>query len=219
MFEKKVIQPSLSAWASPIVLVPKKDGTQRFCVDYQRVNAITKKDVYPLPRIDDILDTLSGMKYFSTLDLCSGYRQIQLHPDTREESAFTTHLGLYEFTTMPFELCNISKIVANGTCWIGRRILFVYLDDILICSKSFEEHRQHLQQIFERLRKAGLTLNPKKCSFLQEQVIYLGHIISSNGISPDPSKTQKVRDYSAPTDVKNQFAQAEVNFSTCFELP
>ena len=206
MLEKKVIQPSSSAWASPIVLVPKKDGTQRFCVDYRRVNAVTKKDVYPLPRIDDILDTLSGTKYFSTLDLCSGYWQIQLDPDTREKSAFTTHSGLYEFTRMPFGLCNapatFQRLLQTVLSGLEGKFCFVYLDDILICSKSFEEHLQHLQQIFERLRKAGLTLKPKKCSFLRKQVIYLGHVISSSGISPDPSKTQKVRDYPEPTDVK-----------------
>ena len=206
MLEKKVIQPSSSAWASPIVLVPKKDGTQRFCVDYRRVNAVTKKDVYPLPRIDDILDTLSGTKYFSTLDLYSGYWQIQLDPETREKSAFTTHSGLYEFTRMPFGLCNapatFQRLLQTVLAGLEGKFCFVYIDDILVCSKSFEEHLQHLQQIFERLRKAGLTLKPKKCSFLQSQVIYLGHVISSDGISPDPSKIQRVRDYPIPTDVK-----------------
>ena len=206
MLEKQVIQPSSSAWASPIVLVPKKDGTQRFCVDYRRLNAVTKKDVYPLPRIDDILDTLSGTKYFSTLDLCSGYWQIQLHPKVREKSAFTTHTGLYEFTRMPFGLCNapatFQRLLQTVLSGLEGKFCFVYIDDILVCSKSFEEHLQHLQEIFERLRKANLTLKPKKCSFLQRQVAYLGHVISSDGISPDPSKIQKVRDYPVPTDVK-----------------
>ena len=171
VLEKKVIQPSSSAWVSPIVLVPKKDGTQHFCVDYRRVNAVTKKDVYPLSRIDDILDTLSGTKYFSTLDLCSGYWQIQLDP---EKSAFTTHSGLCEFTRMPFRLYNapatFQRLLQTVLSGLEGKFCFVYLDDILICSKSFKEHLQHLQQIFERLRKTDLTLKPKKCSFLRKQV-------------------------------------------------
>ena len=105
MQQRGVIQPSASAWASPIVIVPKKDGSH-FCVDIRRVNAVTKKDVYPLQRIDDILDTLSGAQYLSTLDLSSGYWQIELDPSTRDKTAFTSHCGLYEFTRMPFGLCN-----------------------------------------------------------------------------------------------------------------
>ena len=151
-------------------------------------------------------DTLSGTKYFSTLDLCSGYWQILLDPETREKSAFTTHSGLYEFTIMPFGLCNapatFQRLLQTVLAGLEGKFCFVYIDDILVCSKSFEEHLQHLQQIFEWLRKAGLTLKPKKLSFLQSQVIYLGHVISSDGISPDPSKIQRVRDYPIPTDVK-----------------
>ena len=106
MRKKGIIQPSVSAWASPIVLVPKKDDTLRFCVDYRKVNAVTKKDVYPLPRIDDILDTLGKSRYFTTLDLASGFWQIEMDPATREKSAFTTHCGLFEFNRMPFGMCN-----------------------------------------------------------------------------------------------------------------
>ena len=171
---------------------------------YRRVNAITKKDVYPLPRIDDILDTLGQARYFSTLDLASGYWQIEMDPATKDKSAFTTHAGPFEFERMPFGLCNapatfqrLMQAVLAGMEW---DLCFVYLDDILVCSKIFEEHLDHLQQVFDRLRKARLTLNPKKCSFLHDQVIYLGHVISSKGIAPDPSKTQKVKDFPVPTD-------------------
>ena len=132
-----MVQPSASAWASPIVIAPKKDGTSRFCVDYRRVNAVTKKDVYPLPRIDDILDTLGGAQYFSTLDLSSGYWQI-------DKSAFISHCGLYEFTHMPFALCNapttfqrLMQVVLSG---VEGKSCFVYLDDTLVCSKMFNEH-------------------------------------------------------------------------------
>ena len=200
-----VMQPSASAWASPIVIVPKKDGTSRFCVDFRRVNAVTKKDVYPLPRIDDILDTLGGAQYFSTLDLSSGYWQIELDPVTRDKTAFTSHYGLYEFIRMPFGLCNapatfqrLMQVVLRG---IEGKFCFVYIDDILVCSKTFEEHLKHLEQVFERLNKAGLTLKPKKCCFLRKEVLYLGHVISGKDIAPDPAKTQKIHGYPVPTDL------------------
>ena len=205
MLKQGVIRPSTSAWASPVVLVPKKDGEVRFCVDYRRVNAITKKDVYPLPRIDDILDTLSQARYFSTLDLALGYWQIEMDPATKEKSAFTTHAGLYEFERMPFGLCNapatfqrFMQAVLIGLEW---KCCFVYIDDILVCSETLEEHLEHLQQVFTRLRMAGLTLKPRKCSFLKDEVLYLGHVIAKGGILPDPAKTQKVKDFPVPTDV------------------
>ena len=135
MLQQGVIKPSSSAWASPVVLVPKKDGTLRFCVDYRRLNAVTKKDVYPLPRIDDILDTLSEAKYFSTLDLASGYWQIEMDPATKDKSAFTTHAGFYELERMPFGLCNapatfqsLMQTVLHGLEW---KSCFVYIDGIL----------------------------------------------------------------------------------------
>ena len=141
MLEKGVIQPSASAWASPIVLVPKRDGSLRFCVDYRKVNAVMKKNVYPLPRIDDILDTLSEARYFSRLDLASGFWQIEMDPATREKSAFVTYHGLHEFVRMPFGLCNtpatfqwLMQVVLAGQEW---KYCFVYLDNILVCSKTF----------------------------------------------------------------------------------
>ena len=199
-----VIQPSVSPWASPIVLVPKKDGSTRFCVDYRRLNAITRKDVYPLPRIDDILDTLGQSKYFSTLDLSAGYWQIELDPKSKEKSAFTTHCGLFEFNRMPFGLCNapatFQRLMQSVLAGLEGRICFVYIDDILVCSRTFEEHLSHLKQVFDRLRQAHLKLKPKKCVFLKPRVHYLGHVISRDGISPDPAKTDKIRRYPEPTD-------------------
>ena len=205
MLKQQVVQPSSSAWASPVVLVPKKDGNLRFCVDYRKVNAVTKKDVYPLPRVDDILDTLGKAKYFSTLDLASGYWQIEMDPATREKSAFTTHCGLFEFLRMPFGLCNspatfqrLMQTILAGLEW---KSCYVYIDDILVFSKTWEEHLAHLQEVFDRLHKAGLTLKPIKCSFLRESVPFLGHIISQRGIQPDPAKISKVKDFPVPTDV------------------
>ena len=207
MEEQGIVKPSASLWSSPIVLVPKKDGTTRFCIDYRRLNAITKKDVYPLPRVDDILDTLGGCKYFSTLDLSSGYWQIEMDSESAEKTAFSTHCSLFEFMRMPFGLCNgpatfqrLMEIVLAGLEW---KCCVVYVDDILVCSKTLEEHKEHLQQVFQRLRQAGLRLKPSKCSFLCREVVFLGHVISVSGVSPDPAKTEKVRDYPVPVDVSS----------------
>ena len=205
MEEQGVVQPSISPWASPVVLVPKKDGSQRFCVDYRRLNALTKRDVYRLPRIDDILDTAGGAKYFSTLDLASGYWQVELDQSAREKSAFTTHRGLFEFTRMPFGLCNapatfqrLMQVILTG---LEGKSCFVYLDDILVVSSTFEDHLSHLAELFERLRRAGLRLKPKKCLLLRKEVPYLGHVMTTSGIRPDPAKIETVKNFLTPTDV------------------
>ena len=164
-----VVRPSSSPWASPVVLVPKKDRTARFCIDYRRLNAISRKDVYPLPRIEDILSTLGEAKYFSTLDLATRFWQIELDESSRCKSAFTTHRGLFEFVHMPFGLCNapatfqrLMQVVLAGLEWNS---CFVYIDYILVASRSFEDHLTHLKEMFDRLQKAGLRLKLKKCSF------------------------------------------------------
>ena len=205
MQKQGIVQPSKSPWASPVVLVPKKDGSLRFCVDYRKLNSITRKDVYPLPRVDDIFDTLNGARYFTSLDLASGYWQVELDEHAREKSAFTTYHGLYEFVRMPFGLCNapatfqrVMQAVLAGLTW---QSCFVYLDDILIASKTFGEHIRSISEVFARLRAAGLRLKPKKCLFLREEVPYLGHLISALGIRPDPSKTEKVKTFPTPCDV------------------
>ena len=200
-----IVRPSRSPSASAIVLVPKKDGSLRFCVDFRKLNSITKKDVYPLPRVEDILDTLGEAKYFSSLDLASGYWQVELDEDACAKSAFTTHHGLFEFTRMPFGLCNAPatfqramQAVLSGLEWNS---CFVYLDDILIASRTLEEHLRHMKEVFGRLRDAGLRLKPKKCLLLRDQVPYLGHVISAEGIRPDPAKTDKVKCFPVPHDV------------------
>ena len=200
MQDQGVIRPSLSPWASPVVLVPKKDI--RFCMDYRRLNAITKKDVYPLPRIDDILDALGKTGYFSSLDLAQGYWQVELDEESQQKSAFTTHRGLFEFTCVPFGLCNapatFQRLMTQILADLEWGICFVYLDDILVTSKTFEEH---LRRVFDQLRQAGLHLKPRKCLLLREKVPYLGHVVSKAGIRPDPAKIEQVQMYPVPTDI------------------
>ena len=188
MLSKNIISPSQSPWASPIVLVAKKDGSTRFCVDYRRLNAVTRKDVYPLPRIDDSLDTLTGSRWFSTLDMRNGYWQVEVVPEHRTKTAFCTQEGLFEFNVMPFGLCSASATfqrlmdsVLAGLQWSA---CLVYIDDIIIMGKTFNDHMRNLQAVFERLRQAGLKLHPGKCQFLQQEVYFLDHVVY--GLLPDP---------------------------------
>ena len=206
MEEKGVIEPSTSPWASPIVLCKKKDGTVRFCIDYRKLNTITEKDAYPLPRIEDNLDALKGACWFSTLDLASGYWQVQMEEESKERTAFCTKYGLYQFNVMPFGLCNapgtferLMETVLRGMQW-ERAVL--YLDDIIIFSSSITEQMDRLAEVFERLKKANLTLKPSKCHFFQRRVEFLGHIVDQHGIHTDPKKIEAISTWSIPTRVK-----------------
>ena len=205
MLRDNVIKPSRSPWASPIVLVAKKDGSTRFCVDYRKLNAVTKKDVYLLPRIDDTLDLLAANKLFSTLDLASGYWQIRMDDSAKEKTAFTTHVGLYEFAVMPFGLCNapatFQRLMETVLCGLVGKVCLVYLDDVLVLGKTIDEHLQNLETVWQRLRQAGLRLKPSKCHLLREEVEYLGYRVSANGISTDPRKVTAVQSYPVLSDV------------------
>jgi len=202
-----VVTPSCSPWSSPVVLVPKKDGKGfRFCVDYRKINQITKKDVYPLPRIEDALDNLSGASYFSMLDLLSGFYQIEVDANDREKTAFITPDGLYEFVRMPMGMCNspatfqrLMDSVFMGMKWT---MMLVYLDDVVVYGSTFEEMLRRLELVFQKLKEANLTVKASKCRFGERSLKYLGHVISSEGISVDSDKISSVVKFKIPSNVK-----------------
>ena len=203
MMSQDVIQPSSSPWASPVVLVKKKNGSIRFCIDYRKFNAVTRKDAYPLPRVDDTLDTLAGSKWFSTVDMLSGYWQVEVDDKDREKTAFCTYEGLYEFKVMPFGLCNapatfqrLMDMILAGLQWSQ---CLVYLDDVIVVGRCFDEHLKNLRHVFDRFREAGLKLKPAKCVFCCKEVSFLGHIVSADGITTDPVKTEKVKSWPLPS--------------------
>lgn len=207
MLNRGVIKPSQSPWASPIVLVKKKDGSTRFCVDYRKLNAVTVRDAYPLPRIDDSIDCLSGSKWFSTLDLSSGYWQVGMKEEDKPKTAFVTRSGLFHFEVMSFGLTNapstferLMELVLAGLQW---KLCLLYLDDIIIFAPDFSEHIQRLQRVFDCLREANLRLKPKKCELFKKQVLYLGHVVSEDGVSTDPEKVTRVQNWATPTSAKD----------------
>ncbi|MCG8076676.1 MAG: reverse transcriptase family protein [Candidatus Thiodiazotropha taylori] len=205
MLQDKIIQPSKSPWASCIVMVMKKDGSNRFCVDYRKLNDVTVKDSYPLPRIDESLDQLAGSKWFSCLDLNAGYWQVETDPQDREKTAFTSRKGLFEFNVMPYGLCNapatferLMESVLAGLHW---QICLIYLDDVIVTGKTFQDMVNNLSQVFERFQQAGLKLKPRKCNIFAKQVEFLGHVISEAGIKTDPKKTDCVKKWPSPKNV------------------
>ena len=204
--EAGVIQPSSSAWSSPIVMVRKKTGDIRVCIDYRKLNERTIKDAYPLPRIDMCLDCLSSAKIFSTIDLQSAYMQLEVAEDDRHKTAFITKHGLFEYLVMPFGLCNAPstfqrcmEMVFRGLQW---NILLVYLDDIIVMASNFEEHIERLEEVFRRLSDAGLKMKPSKCELIKDEVLFLGHVVSQEGIKPNPKTIETVLSWKQPTNVK-----------------
>lgn len=206
MLDSGVVRESSSPWAAPVVLARKKDGSWRFCVDYRKLNAVTHKDSFPLPRIEESLTSLSKSEWYSTLDLASGYWQVEVATEDQEKTAFTTPFGLYQFDRMPFGLCNAPATFQRlmQRC-LGAQVydhLLIYLDDVIVYSPNFAAHLQHLEQVFARLDGHGLKLQPRKCHLFQKKVAYLGHIVSSQGVATDPDKAAVVRDWAPPITVK-----------------
>ena len=210
MLEAGVIRPSCSPWASPVLLVdkPVENGKRqyRFCVDFRKLNKVTKKNSAPLPNINDVLDSLQGSKVFSSLDLKSGYWQVPIREGDQEKTAFITHLGLFEFTKVAFGLCNApSAFVTLMNAALGDiqyKYVLAYLDDLIIHSKTLEEHIVHLQEVFKRLEAAGLMLKPSKCRYLCPVLPFLGHIISADGVRVCPDKVAAIANLEPPETVK-----------------
>lgn len=206
MLENKVIRPSYSPFSSPITVVTKKDGTPRVCVDFRRLNSRTKKDAKSIPRIDETLDSLSGSRYFTSLDLMSGYWQTAMDEGSKELTAFTAGpLGFYEFNRMPFGLCNAGATFQRMMERVLQPLInidcLVYIDDIVVYSKDIDLHLIKLSRVLSKLIEHGLRLKPKKCAFMKREITFLGHSVSSEGISKDPSKVEAIRDWARPTSV------------------
>ena len=205
LLKSGVVEESNSAWASPIVVVTKNDGSNRICVDYRKLNARTKFDAYPMPRIDEMLDTIGRATYLTTIDLAKGYWQVPMEPGDREKTAFTSPLGLLQFTVMPFGLSGapatfqrLMDNVLRGT----EEYAGVYLDDVIVHSDSWKEHLTQVAEILERLRRAGLTIKLKKCSFGVAECAYLGHQIGRGGVRPAEGKVAAVQEMRTPRTKK-----------------
>ena len=203
--DQGIIWKSKSPFSAPIVLVPKRDGSIRLCIDYRRINEVTKKDVYPIPRIDEMLDALNKSKYYTVLDMCQGYHQVPVKESDKEKTAFSYFGGHFEFNFMPFGLCNsaptfqrLMDTLLSGLLWNS---CLVYIDDVIIFSETFEEHVNRLESVFTRFQESGLKLKAKKCFFAKREVTFLGHCVNEHGISPDKEKVSAIKNFPKPNNV------------------
>jgi hypothetical protein len=205
LLDKGYIRPSASPWGCPALFMKKKDNSLRLCVDYRPLNAVTIKNKYPLPRIDILFDQLAGAKVFSKIDLHSSYHQIKIRSSDIPKTAFSTRYGLYEYLVMSFGLTNAPAyfMYLMNSVFMQEldKFVVVFIDDILIYSKNLEDHAKHLHVVLQKLRDHHLYAKFSKCEFWLDTVKFLGHTISSNGISVDPSKVQEVMDWKPPTSV------------------
>ena len=200
--EKGWIRPSNSPFGSPVLFVRKKNGELRMCVDYRELNKITRRNRYPLPRIDEMFDALYGATVFSSLDLKSGYNQLRIREGDEYKTAFLTRYGLFEFMVLPFGLCNAPATFMSLMNDILRpyldRFVLVYLDDILVYSRNEQEHEEHLQKLLDKLQQHHLFLNAAKCQIAREETTFLGHRVTAKGVSPDPAKVEGVKNWPEP---------------------
>ena len=201
LLNQGIIRPSTSPWAAPIVLVPKKDNTKRMCVDYRKLNAVTVNDPYPLPNIEQLIANLGSSCYITTLDLTKGYHQVPVRKEHMEKTAFITPYGKYEYLTMPFGLVTAPSTfqrlmdqVLHGL----QDFAVAYLDDILVHSLTWDDHLAHLTTVFGKLRKAGLTVKERKCSFGKASCEYLGYIVGSGTVQPMEGKIAAITEFGRP---------------------
>jgi hypothetical protein len=205
LLEKGFIKPSSSPWGCPVLFVKKKDQTLRMCVDYRPLNEVTIKNKYPLPRIDILFDQLAGAKVFSKIDLRSGYHQIKIRPEDIPKTAFTTRYGLYEYLVMSFGLTNAPAyfMYLMNSVFMSEldKFVVVFIDDILVYSKSEEEHVEHLRVVLTHLRNHQLYAKFSKCEFWLREVQFLGHVLSAKGVAVDPGKVKDILNWKPPTSV------------------
>ena len=207
MLELGIVRPSKSPWASPVVVVPKPDGTIRFCVDYRKLNNITKMDAYPIPRMDQMLEKVAQARYISTLDITKGYWQIPLNEDSIPKSAFITTQGLFEFAVMPFGMktapATFQRMMKHKVLNGLESFADVYIDDVKIdTSTTFEQHLVHLRQVFDRLREARLCAKPSKCRIAMSMVDFIGHRVGGGNIAPKDALIETVLQLPRPRTKK-----------------
>ena len=203
MLKEGVIEPCVSEWASPMVIIKKKDDTIQLCIDYRRLNAETVMDAYPMPRVDDILDQVGQAKYITTLDLAKGYYwQVPVAEEDRHKTAFITTKGLYQFKMMPFGLYGAPATFQRMMDEVIRgmsQFTSAYLDDLIMFSATWEDHLSHLRAVLVRLREVGLTTKPSKCQLAMAQCTYLGHVVGNGVVKPEATKLHTIKQFPLPT--------------------
>ena len=203
MLDGGAIRPSQSPWCNAVVLVRKKDGGLRFCINFRRLNSRTKKDAYPLPRMQETMESMVGARFFSTMDLKSGFWQVKMAKDSQQYTTFTMgSMGVYEFLRMPYGLCNATatfqRLMKNCLGELNLTYALIYLDDVIVFSRTEEEHLHCLRVVFARFLEHGLKLKPSKCHFLQDEITFLGHEISAEGMKPGTANLKAIAEMAPP---------------------
>ncbi len=206
LLEAGIIRESESPFSSPIVVVRKKKNSVRLCIDFRKLNSQTIKDAYALPNLEEAFSVLTGSRWFSVLDLKSGYHQIEMEESDKQKTAFVCPLGFWEFNRMPQGISNapstFQRLMERCMGDLNRKEVLVFIDDLIVFSRSLEEHEARLIQVLKRLREFGLKLSPEKCKFCQTSVRYLGHIVSQHGVETDPAKVEALKTWPRPNDLK-----------------